>query len=116
MSVIILVVAIDVGDTVVREKASIYYRINHLLKQEKLKPEQVEFYKCSTGVQEAMNFYFNRINSCTDDWIAVISSAKIKAVVTSRAAIEEDIPPRDIQNAGRVIYLDKGWVIYIKKN
>jgi 4-amino-4-deoxy-L-arabinose transferase-like glycosyltransferase len=114
VSVIILLIVIDVGDTVGREKASRYYRINHILTQEKLAPRQIAFYKCFTRVQEAMNFYFNRINSCSDDWTAVNSSPEIKAVVTTREAIEKEIPPQDIQNAGRIISPGKGWVIYMK--
>jgi hypothetical protein len=114
VSVIILLIVIDVGDTVGREKASIYYRINHLLAQEKLAPRQIAFYKCFTRVQEAMNFYFNRINPCSDDWTAVNSSPEVKAVVTTREAIAKEIPPQDIQNAGRIISPGKGWVIYIK--
>jgi len=116
VSVIILLLPIDVADTVGREKASIYYRINHLLKQEKLAYDQIAFLGCSTRAQEAMNFYFNRINSCTDNWDTINRSPQIRAVVTTRAEIQKAIPPQLMPKAGRIISLDKGWVIFIKPN
>jgi 4-amino-4-deoxy-L-arabinose transferase-like glycosyltransferase len=114
VSVIILLIVIDVGDTVGREKASVYYRIYHLLKQEKLVAEQIALYKCDTRIQEAMSFYFNRIILCSNNWAAINSSPKISAVVTTREAIEKEIPPPNIRETARIISLDKGWVIYIK--
>jgi 4-amino-4-deoxy-L-arabinose transferase-like glycosyltransferase len=114
VSVIILLVVIDVCDTVGREQASIYYRINHLLQMEKLKPEQIALYKCSNRLQEAMSFYFNRIASCSENWAALESLPRVRAVVTTREALAAQTSTQDLHKDGRIISLDKGWVIYIK--
>ena len=116
LSFILLMLVIDVDDTIGREKASVYYRMNHLLTNERLEPGQIAFHGCDNRAQEPMNFYFNRIIACSEKWSEIKSSPKIKAIITTRSAIEKEIPPENIQNQGRIIYLDKGWVIYIKKN
>jgi len=114
VSAVILLVVIDVCDTVVREKASIYYRTHHLLLQQKLKPDQVAFYKCPNRIQEGMSFYFNHVTSCSESWAALASSPRIKAVVTTREALAAKTSTVDKHKAGRIIAVDKGWVIYIK--
>jgi 4-amino-4-deoxy-L-arabinose transferase-like glycosyltransferase len=114
VSFIILLLAIDVNDTVGREKASVYYQMNQILKNERLEATQIAFQGCSSRAQEALSFYFNRNIACSEKWSAIDSSPKIRAIVTTRNAIKEEIAREDIQNRGRIIYLDKGWVIYIK--
>ena len=109
-----MLVVIDVCDTVIREKASIYFRTNHLLQQQELEPEQVAFYKCPNRIQQPMSFYFNRVTSCSENWTALASSPRVRAVVTTREALAAQTSNQDKHNAGRIISVDKGWVIYIK--
>jgi len=115
VSFILLMLVIDVNDTIGREKASVYYRMNYLLTNERLEAGQIAFYRCSSRARESMNFYFNRILACSEKWAEIDSSPKIRAIITTRNTIEKEIPPQDIQNRGRIIYLDKGWVIYFKQ-
>jgi len=114
VSAIILLVVIDVCDTVIREKASIYFRTDHLLQQQELKPEQIAFYECPNQMQQAMSFYFNRATSCSENWTALDSSPRIRAVVTTREALAAQTSTKEKHKAGRIIPVDKGWVIYIK--
>jgi 4-amino-4-deoxy-L-arabinose transferase-like glycosyltransferase len=114
VSAIIVLVAIDVCDTVVREKASIYFRTNHLLQQQKINPDQVAFYKCPNRIQQPMSFYFNRVTSCSENWTALASSPRVRAVVTTREALAAQTSTEDKHKAGRIISVDKRWVIYIK--
>jgi 4-amino-4-deoxy-L-arabinose transferase-like glycosyltransferase len=114
VSAIILLVTIDVCDTVVRETASIYFRTNHLLQEQGLKPEQVAFFKCPNRIQQGMSFYFNRVTSCSQDWAALAAAPRIKAVVTTRKALADQTSTQDGHKTGRIISVDKGWVIYIK--
>ena len=116
VSFILLMLVIDVNDTIGREKASVYYRMNYLLTNESLEAGQIAFYRCSNRAWEPLNFYFNRILACSEKWSEINSSPKIRAIITTRNAVEKEIPLKDIQNRGRIVYLDKGWVIYIKKN
>ena len=89
--------------------------MNHILKTERLAAAQIAFHGCSSRAQEAMNFYFNRIIACSEKWSEIDRSPKIRAIITTRKAIEKEIVLQDLQNRGRIVYLDKGWVIYIKK-
>jgi hypothetical protein len=44
----------------------------------------------------------------------MLGDREIKAIVTTRQAFEEKIPRKDIDNRGRIIRCDKGYVIYLK--
>ena len=77
---------------------------------------EIAFHGCDSRAQEAISFYFNHTIACSEKWSAINSSPKIRAIVTTRSAIKEEIARGDIQNRGRIIYMDKGWVIYIKKS
>jgi len=114
ISFVVLLLTIDVGDTVVRDTASAYYRMHHILKTEKLAAEEIAVFDCSTRAHEAMGFYYNRLISCTDSWNEIDSNPKIRAVVTSRKAFD-DIPPGRIENRGRIIAANPKWVIFIKR-
>jgi 4-amino-4-deoxy-L-arabinose transferase-like glycosyltransferase len=115
VSFIFVLLIIDVGDTVGREKASAYYRMSLILKAENLKPAEIAYHsKCFNRAQKATGFYFNKLIRCSESWPEMFGDREIRAIVTTRQAIEEEIPPKDINNRGRIIPCDKGYVIYLK--
>ena len=115
VSFIFVLLVIDVGDTVGREKASAYYRMSRILKAENLAPAEIAFHsQCFSRAQEATGFYFNKLIRCSEDWSKLAGAREIRAIVTTRQAIEEEIPRKDIENRGRIIPCDKGYVIYLK--
>ena len=114
VSIIVLLLLIDVGDTVVREKTSVYFRMNRILKMQQVAPDRVVFYKCYSRAQTAMEFYFNRPMACADDWQSISANPRIRAIVTTRAIAEAKMPPADLKNSNRAIPCDKQWIVILK--
>jgi 4-amino-4-deoxy-L-arabinose transferase-like glycosyltransferase len=114
VSFIILILVIDVVDTVGREKASAYFRMTQILKNENLQSEQIGFHNCSSRAREVLSFYFNQLMHCSDSWPDLRQNPKIRAIVTTNQAIEDKFPSADLTNNGRIIPGDKGYVMFIK--
>jgi 4-amino-4-deoxy-L-arabinose transferase-like glycosyltransferase len=114
VSFVILMLAIEVGDTVAREKASAYYRMSLILKSENLESRQIAFHKCYSRAHAVLGFYFDKVMHCSDNWTDIGSAAQIRAIVTTKTAIEKEIPSAEIATDSRIIPCDKGYVIVIK--
>jgi hypothetical protein len=114
VSFIILMLTIEVGDTVAREKASAYYRMSVILKSENLEPGQIAFHKCDNRAHTVMGFYFDKLLYCSDSWADISHNPEIRAIVTTRKAIEEKIPSAKLENNSRIIPCDKEYVVVIK--
>ena len=114
VSFILMLLLIDAGDTVVREKVSVYYRMNRAIKMQQFAPDRVVFYKCYSRAQTAMEFYFNRPMACSDDWRAIASNPQIRAIVTTRDIAEAKITSAELENPSRTIPCDDKWIIIIK--
>jgi hypothetical protein len=56
-----------------------------------------------------MGFYFNKLMRCSESWSEVNGASEIRAIVTTRQAIEKEIDKR-----GRVIPSGERYVIYLK--
>ncbi len=114
VSFIFLLLLIDVGDTVVREKASAYYRMHRILQTQQVAPDKVVFYRCYSRAQSAMEFYFNRRLACSDDWQSIATNARIRAIVTTRSIAEAKIPPADLENPRRAFPCSDKWIVILK--
>jgi 4-amino-4-deoxy-L-arabinose transferase-like glycosyltransferase len=114
VSFIILMLVIEVGDTVAREKMSAYYRMSVILKNEKLETAQIAFQKCDGRAHTVMSFYFDKLLHCSDSWTAIRHNPQIRAIVTTSKAIEEEIPSTELEKTGRIIPCGKGYVVVIK--
>jgi len=112
----IVLLLIDVGDTVGREKTSVYYRMNRVLKMQPVTPGQIVFYKCYSRAQTAMEFYFNRPMACSNDWQSIAANPRIRAIVTTRAIAKVKIPPADLKNPQRATPCNSKWIVIIKPN
>ena len=116
VSFIIIMLVIDAGDTIGREKTSPYYRMHQLLLDKNLKAEQIAFHKCFNHAQSAMGFYFNQVMHCSDNLAELDRNPKFRAIVATREAVQEIIPPENAGNPNRIISCYRGWVIFIKQN
>ena len=114
VSVIVLLLIIDVGDTVVREKTSGYYRMHRILQTQAADPERIVFYRCYNRAQSAMEFYFNRPLACSDDWQSIIADPRRQFIVTRRQIAEAKLPAAVLESPRRVIACDRRWVIIVK--
>jgi hypothetical protein len=114
VSFVILLLAIEAGDTVSKGEASPYYRMSVILKNENLETGQIAFHKCDSRPHAVMSFYFNKLLHCSDDWADIGRDPAIRAIVATRRAVERKISSAEIRSDSRIIPCDKGYVVVIK--
>ena len=87
---ILMLLSIEVADSIIDKKTATYRQISHTLKKEGLAPEEIAFYRCDTGgrAHVAISYYYNKVINCSNDFTKIAEDPGIRGIVATQAAIE----------------------------
>lgn len=116
LSFIMLLLSIDVADTVVDEQTSDYLKLSRALKNQGLASEEVIFYDCYTGYRArcAVSYYYNNVIECSNNLKALSKDSKIKGIVTTREAIAKEKSWKEFKRRHRVIPMARDFLLLLK--
>ena len=116
LSFIILLLSIDVADTVVDEQTSAYLRLSRALKNQGLASEEVIFYNCYTGYRArcAVSYYYNNVIECSNSFKEISKDSKIKGIVTTQETISKEKSWKDFERRYRVIPMARDFLLLLK--
>lgn len=116
LSFIMLLLSIDVADTVVDEQTSDYLKLSRALKNQGLASEEVIFYDCYTGYRArcAVSYYYNNVIECSNNFKELSKDSKIKGIVTTREAIAKEKSWKEFKRHHRVIPMARDFLILLK--
>jgi len=91
LSFIMILVAIEVADGIVDHQTADYRQISRTLQEKGFAAEEIAFYQCyrEGRANLAIDYYYNKVIACSDDFEKLSEDPKIRAVVTTRESIEE---------------------------
>ncbi len=118
VSFVILLLSIEVGDSISNDKTSDYLRLSRTLKAQQLTAEQIRFYTCDSESRAAwaVSFYYNRVIGCSDSFNGLVADPAVRGIVTTRQTVqvENRIAWKPIQQKFRIIACDSRFVILVK--
>jgi 4-amino-4-deoxy-L-arabinose transferase-like glycosyltransferase len=116
LSFIMLLLSIDVADTVVDEQTSAYLKLSRALKNQGLASEEVIFYDCYTGYRArcAVSYYYNKVIECSNNFKELSKDPKIRGIVTTRETIAKEKSWKELKRRQRVIPMARDFLILLK--
>jgi hypothetical protein len=111
-----LLLSIDVADTVVDEQTSAYLKLSRALKNQGLASEEVIFYDCYTGYRArcAVSYYYNKVIECSNNFKELSKDPKIRGIVTTRETIAKEKSWKELKRRQRVIPMARDFLILLK--
>ena len=116
LSFILILLSIEVADTIVDKKTAIYRQISQALKKEGLVPGEVVFFRCDTGGRAylAISYYNNKVITCVNDFTKITGDAAIRGIVTTEGAIEALPMWKQLESQYQVIPMEREFLILLK--
>ncbi len=118
LSFILILLSIEVADSVVDKKTSIYLQMSHTLKKAGLAPREVVFYRCDTGGRAnlAIGYYYNKVIACSNDFKKLAGDPCIRGIVTTEEAIKSLTSWKQLASHYQVIPMGSDFFIILKPN
>jgi 4-amino-4-deoxy-L-arabinose transferase-like glycosyltransferase len=118
VSFIMLLLAIEAGDSIISHKTADYLQLSQVLKAHRLPPEQIRFYTCRSESRAAwaVSFYYNHVIGCSDSFCRLTADPAVQGIVTTRAAVEAEnrISWQQVRQKFRIVSCDSRFVILLK--
>jgi hypothetical protein len=115
-SFIILLLSIEIGDSVINERTSDYWRLSQDLKSLKLTPQEIKFHDCrmKNRAQTAVSFYYNRLIGCSNHFSELAKDENTIAIVATRSNVGREVPWKEIEDNYRIIPSERDFFIILK--
>ncbi len=118
VSFVMLLLAIEVGDSIGNDQTSDYLRLSRTLKARQLAPEQIRFFTCRSESRGAwaVSFYYDRVIGCADSFDRLAADPAVRGIVTTRAAIEaqKGISWQQVQQKFHIVTAASRFIILLK--
>jgi hypothetical protein len=117
-SFIILLLSIEVADSIIDDKTADYLRLSRELKSLGLAAQEIKFYDCSMNnrAQGAVSYYYNKLMDCSNSFSQLAEDPTVKGIVSNRQTVEKISSWPQIKKNYQIVESNHRFIILLKSN